>query len=238
MILIWGHSMPFQDLKLSKYNFYFAIGFLVILEILVAVFVLPGQYKQIGQEQAQLDQVNTDINNLNQSLSSLSQIDAKTLNNYFDKASAALPDEKKTSGLITGLSKLASASGMVMESLEFTPGLISTESGLPAPPPVPAVIQGGGIQSTTAFMVVSGDLPSLTTFLRNLHKASQLLGIYGVKYRVLSAAGLQTEVDIYVYYQPAQNIEELWKHSVALSDTDKEVLSKLAGKDIFNLQSE
>ena len=111
---------------LKQYVFYLGLGAIVLGEVFFALVILPGWVNSIGDDRVKLSVVSTETVDLTKTLNYLTQIDKPTLAALLVKANAALPDEKKTSGLVSGLAKLASSSGALIKSLEFIFGDVFT----------------------------------------------------------------------------------------------------------------
>lgn len=223
---------------LKQYVFYLVLGAIVLGEVFFALGILPGWVNGIGDDRSNLETVTSEVTELTKTLNYLTQIDKPTLASLLVKANAALPDEKKTSGLVSGLSKLASSSGALIKTLEFSPGLISTSSAIPTIPPAASeqVIKDGGIKTLPAIMTVQADFNSLIFFLQKLDKASQLLGVSGLKYTANASEGNQTNIGLYIYYQPPEVSTVLWKQSTPLTLQEQKSLDDLSSQDIFTLQ--
>lgn len=224
--------------NLKKYNFYIAIFTVILVEILFAFLVLPSGVNTINDNRSKLKALNSEIANLTQIIDSLENMDTKNLNNDLQKASAALPDQKKTAGLVTGLTNLASTSGVLLKNLEFAPGLISTDAASLAilRNPGEDIIKGEGIKAVNASMVVIADLNSLIDFLAKINKASQLLGVSSLHFGSQTGDNKQASIEFYILYQPAKKSSILLKQVTPLTESEKKVLESLSSKDIFILQ--
>lgn len=214
---------------LKQYVFYLGLGVVVLAEVFFAAVILPCWINSIGDDRSNLEKTTSEVTELIQTLDYLTQIDKPTLAALLLKANAALPDEKKTSGLVSGLSKLASSSGVLIKTLEFSPGLISTSSAVP-------VVSPAGIKTIPAIMTVQADLNSLIVFLQKLDKASQLLGVSDLKYTANSSDGNKANLGLHIYYQPPSKSAVLWKQSSPLTIQEQKSLDDLSSQDIFILQ--
>lgn len=224
--------------SLKKYSFYIVICIFLLLEILVAFFVLPSVVNTINDNRSKLKILNSEIADFTGIINSLASMDVNNLSSNLQKASAALPDEKKTAGLVTGLTNLASTSGVLVKSLEFAPGLISTDAASLKilQNPGEDVIKGGGIKAVNASMVVIGDLNSLIDFLTKINKASQLLGISNLNFGSQTGDNKQSSIEFYILYQPTKESSVLLKQVTPLTETENKVLESLSNEDIFILQ--
>lgn len=221
---------------LTKYRIYIVIFGVVVSEIIFGFIFFPPMIKNIQENFAKKDLVNLEIAELTTVLDSLAKINKENLGIDLSKAGAALPDQKKTAGLVTGLSNLALTSGVTVKNLEFSPGLISSGSASLEKKPTEDVIKGGGVKAVIASMTVLSDLDSLVDFLSKMDKASQLLGVSDVMFGHDISSGSQAKIGLYIYYQPLVDSVLLAKQILPLTETENKVLQGLSSKDIFILQ--
>lgn len=213
--------------KLRPYYFYFLVGAIFIANLVAVFWFLPKQGDKITQKWQGLQQTNQEIAELSKTISNLENSDKNNLTQNLSKAAAALPDKKKTSGLVTGLSDLAGQNGVLIKSLEFSPGKLATGSA------DESTTIGNGVKAITAFLEIRTDLPTLIIFLKKLQKISQILGITSVEF-----TGKSASLPLLVYYQPPRSGSLNWKQAELLTATETEVLKSLDAKDVFTLPPE
>ncbi|MBI3559107.1 hypothetical protein HY085_01810 [Candidatus Gottesmanbacteria bacterium] len=213
--------------KLKPYGFYFLAGAIFIANLVVAFWFLPQQVNKITEKWQNLQQTNQEITELSKTISNLENSDKNNLVQNLFKATAALPDKKKTSGLVTGLSDLAGQNGVIIKSLEFSPGKLATGSA------DESTTIGNGVKAITASLEIGTDLPTLIIFLKKLQKVSQILGITSVEF-----TGKEASLPLLVYYQPPRSGALNWKQVDLLTTAETEVLKSLESKDVFTLPPE
>lgn len=212
----------------KKYKLYILIFVVILVEALFVILFLPSTVNKIGENIAKKDVINLEIIELNTILDSLANLDKENLNSNLSKASAALPDQKKTAGLVTGLTNLALTSGATVKNLEFAPGLISTKAA--------SMKMGPGPKAVDASMTVIADLNSLVDFLSKINKASQLLGVSDLQFTNEISSGSQAKIGLYIYYLPLDETKITTKQITPPTETENKVLEGLSSKDIFILQ--
>lgn len=213
--------------KLKPYYFYFFAGIILLANLIAVFWFLPNQVKKNSQKWQNLQQTNQEIAELSKTISNLENSDKNNLTQNLSKATAALPDKKKTSGLATGLSDLAGQNGAPIKALEFSPGKLATGSA------DESTTVGNGVKAISASLEIGTDLPTLVVFLKKLQKVSQILGITSVEFTGKSASLL-----LLVYYQPPRAGVLNWKQVELLTAAETEALKSLDAKDVFTLPSE
>lgn len=213
--------------KLKPYYFYILAGVVFVTNLAAVFWFIPNQVNKVSQKWRDLQQANQEINELTKTISNLENSDKSNLTQNLAKAAAALPDKKKTSGLVTGLSDLAEQNGVLIKSLEFSPGKLATGSA------DESLTVGNGVKAITASLEVGADLPALITFLEKLQKVSQILGVTSVEF-----GGKGTSLPLLVYYQPPRSGILNWKQVELLTAAETEVLKSLESKDVFTLPPE
>lgn len=213
--------------KLKPYYFYISAGVIFIINLVAIFWFIPNQVNKVSQKWRDLQQTNQEINELTKTIYNLENSDKNNLTQNLFKAAAALPDKKKTSGLVTGLSELAGQNGVLIKSLEFSPGKLATGSA------DESTTIGNGVKAITASLEVSADLSTLITFLGKLQKVSQILGLTSVEF-----GSKGTSLPLLIYYQPSRTGSLNWKQVELLTVAETEVLKSLDAKDIFTLPSE
>src|SRR3989344_2419395 len=147
---------------------------MILIQLLLAGVFLPKLWTRIRESQQRWQALVVEVRDLTKASEVLAGIDGDTLLGFKEKVLAALPAEKKVSGVVSGVSALASQSGVVVTSLEFSPGKISTTSAINEA----EIKQGdvnveiGHVQAIPANLVVSGSTPAMLEYLRKLAEVS------------------------------------------------------------------
>lgn len=200
-------------------------------------FLLTAPYQQWGEItslQINKEQLSDEVTRLDKAITILTAIDQKQLAQDLASVNAALPGQKKTSGLVAGLSAVASASGVVVRELTFSPGRIATESSEVSN----EQLAGSKVRVVTASLSVGSDLPRLGSFLSKLQSASQLLGVSSVGFTAGSAREPLSTISLSVYYQPPSAGVIDWGEVRPVSDKERQILASLSSKDVFILPEE
>lgn len=225
----------------SKLLFYVGVLGLIFAEVLFLVFYAPGQVSQIFSSRGEIDKDAKEIETLSLAIAKIKALDEGELNGYLQAATAALPDEKMTSGVVTGMSTLAGSYGAAVKSLEFSPGLISTNSAALSDLPVLAESSvGSGVKQVTATLNLTVQMPALASFLAGLNKTSQLIGVNQVDFSANKGAANSAEVLLRIYYQPRRsfNIKTAAQNLKLLSDRDISLLEDLSKENVFTVPQE
>lgn len=202
------------------------LGSLIASELVAAVVVFPGKVNSILAMNEELTTTAKDVAGLKQATTYLNSLDEKILAGQVDRVTAVLPDEKKTSGLVTGLNDLAAASGVILKDINFSPGLIASSSG--------DIDVGSGVKAIPVGLSVSGELTSLTDFVSRVQTATQLLGATDLNYNLADNPAGGT-VSLIVYYLPPQNGVTSWQSMPTISEADKKLLGTFSSVDLFTL---
>jgi hypothetical protein len=220
-------------------SFYLLILSLLLVQAAFFIFYVPDQVTQIFKAREAVDKDAAEINNLAAALAKIQTIDAQSLSRYLAVATAALPDEKKTSGMVTGMTNLASTYGIGVKSLEFSPGLISSGSANLTNLPTSQVTLGGGVKQITASLTIFASIPSLIAFLEGLEKTSQMIGVNSVELGD-NAQRSEVSLQLQIYYQPPRsfNPDTAAKDLKLLGDEDVALLESLPEEDIFTVLPE
>lgn len=227
------------DIKInwSQLVFYFLVLVAFLAEGWFFSFFVPGQLAAILFSKDAVDRNAKEIADLQVALQKIQQADQESLSRYAHLATIALPNDKKTGGIVTGMSSLAATYGVGVKSLEFSPGLISSEeadlrNNFP-------VSLGGGVRQITANLTVSAKMSSLVTFLEGLERASQLIGVNSLTFNN-NPQGDYASLLLNIYYQPLPlfNPQTAVKTVKLLTQEDLSLLESLSEKDVFTVLQE
>ncbi|MCL4397489.1 hypothetical protein M1403_00420 [Patescibacteria group bacterium] len=227
------------DLKKIRPYFFFIFLFVVFAaELGVLVIFAPSLYSTILSARASLAAQTAEVNTLSDLVTALNQTDPANLAALQKKVTAALPDEKKTAGVVTGLTRLASSSGVVVNSLEFSPGLISTGSATAVVTNTSGeIVLGGGVKAIPAQLTVTADVPAVSRFLADLAKSSQMIGVTSVEY-THSGPKTSTALGLLLYFQPPKEGAVTPKQVQPLTSQEVGLAQSLPQEDIFTVAPE
>lgn len=217
--------------------FYIFAALIVMTEIAALYFLalpLPGK---ISDSWNRLTKDRQETEALNTLVSTLASTDVTSLEETRQKVNAALPDEKKTAGIIFGLTRLASSSGVIVNSLEFAPGLVSTSSGSLPRETVPKKTAEFGVKSIPASLTLTAEIGPLARFLDDLAKVNQVIGVEQVSLSRTSGRTI-ADVSLILYYQPPKTGTITWKQIQPVTAAEQEILESLTGVDIFRIGPE
>lgn len=232
-------GLLYTNINMVKVKTYLPfVVFVVVLltNILILVFVLPNKIFQIIDIKNQVDIISVEAKQLGLANEKLAAVDIGQLSTAAEIAGVGLPDEKKVAGLITGLGTVASSSGVVVKSISFSPGRVSTASAETNVVSSGEVEIGASVRAIAVTMTVNSSLGQFLDYLKKLQVASQLLGVTGMSY-LLSGTTPGGEVNLLVYYLPARIGKPSWLSVPTIDPSDLEVLAKLSRSDIFTLPS-
>jgi hypothetical protein len=236
-----GEKKPQDWEKLKRYGVYFLAVALLLAEIGGTIYLVFTRVPILQEKWAALAAVREEERQIAAAVAVLAGIDEGTLLEDLRRATAALPAEKKTSGLISGLVKLASQSGTLVTGLEFSPGLISTEAGKASPAAMlrkqyesGETVKSNGVKAVTVNAALVANLSALADFLRKLAAVSQMLAVTRVQYNTAGgAAGQTVGLTLLVPFQPLKEKEIDWRLVRALSAEEKKTVTDLPAEDIF-----
>lgn len=224
-------------IKITKPSaFLLLVGFIVALQVATTVFLLPKNLQKIPRLQSDIAGKKEDSLHLEKSLAVLGTLEDSQVQKLVSVALAALPDEKKTSGLFAGLTAVASASGVTVTSLEFTPGRVSTGSASLDSQNAKSFERQlpHNVRAINASLTVISDFSSLATFIDRVEKASQVLGVASVSFSKLETTEPEAQITLEVYYQPERTLlaTDILE---PISDQELNLAGSLSSKDIFKL---
>lgn len=223
--------------KIKTYAPFALLGIILLVEVLSLAFYFPKKIFELWDLKGRITLLSSDVKLLAQAQQELAAVDATQLSSYLKLAEVALPDEKKVAGLITGLTDVASSSGVAVKTVSFSPGRISVSTAS-------AGVVGGGtgeveigdkVRAIPVTMTVASSLTQFLDYLKKLQAASQLLGVTGITYSLSGQSG--GDLNLIVYYLPGRLGKPGWQYIPVISAEDLKVLSDLSPLDIFNLPS-
>lgn len=156
-------------------------------------------------------------------------------------AEAALPLEKDAASILIALENLSQQSLFTLDSVSFTPGLVSTESGTitqtnnPAVKAPPKQTQTGksahGAQILTVSIKGKGETTQFVAFLDLIYKIRRIFDILDMRiaYTVDEPDFLSTEMTLQTYYlPPISEISAIDAELPRISATEQKILADIA----------
>lgn len=212
-------------------SFYLIITFVIIVEILLAVFFIPNRIQSIMTKRQEIAQQSDDYRGLQAAVNALSQVDKSVLDRYLQRSTAAIPNEKKTTGIVSGLSVIAVTNGVMVRNLELNPGLISSAS---AQSPAPA---GTGLRFVPATLTVTANFQALNNFLTSLRKTSQIISVRDLTFDAVGDNN-RVQIGVQIYYLAPRSQSVSWSNIATLTPVEIDLLEKLPETDVFTLGQE
>lgn len=219
------------------YIFFIILGVFVLAEILVGGFIGNGIVSRILTNASEMPQLTKDTIQLEQTLSVVDSLDSGKIGQELSRATTALPSEKKVSGIVSSLTSLASASGVVVNKLELTPCKISTRSARLKTPALPAQLEVAsdcenvklekGVSGVPLTMQVLTSEAQLVDFVGKLHLVSPLLGVKNLEYTV-SPKGKMSTISLLLFFQPSTADLTKTDKLTPLSNEEENVVSGLS----------
>lgn len=222
-------------LVVRRFGLYLMLSAVILTEVGVVVGFAPRQWQEIGSLFERKAGLSFAVGKLTSALSVLRALDQKELAKELAQVDATLPDGKKTSGLVFGIGSIASASGVVLSSLEFSPGKLSTGSAQVTD----EAVAGTKVRQVQAEVTIGGgDLSTLTTFLAKIYAASQLIGVDRVSFSASSGRQPTASIRLQVYFEPRSSEPVDWGKVRPLLLSEGAVLGSLSSQDVFTLPEE
>lgn len=220
--------------------FYLGVVTVILVEAILLVTFLPTLYASLRGKMATADARGKEVSSFAEALSMLGSLESSQVDGYLAKVLLALPDEKKTSGVISGMTALASSSGVVVTDLEFSPGVVATNSaGTKDDSPQEKVIDEAlNVRAIPASLTIVATVDSLIDFLKKLATASQLIGVSAVSYSADRPGQIKATIAILIYYQPRDINKFSWRNLKAIPKEDVGFIQTLPDEDLFVLRNQ
>lgn len=225
--------------KILKYLPYLVMAIIMFIDAVLLMIIFPVEIIKLGDAWINYQSVQQENQNLKNINEILTVQDQKSVEPYVIKARAALPGEKKTAGLITGLSSFAAKYGVAIKTLDFSPGLIATSSALTGYNMTNnqgEIDLKANVKALPVSFTADTDISSLTKFLNALKITSQMLGVTTISFTQGPING-NVSVGVLVYYQPTSFSKTSWGNTKKLSAIDIELLGSFPTEDVFKLPS-
>ncbi len=213
---------------------YFLGGILILGELWFLATLVPRQVEEIRTLQKSQEEISKEVALLDKAVKILLAVDQRKLAKELVSVNAVLPSQKKTSGLVAGIAKIASESSVVLKELEFSPGKFSTDSAQTAEEKIP----GSQVRRVGAGLTIAGGLNELTVFLTKIQAASQLIGVDSLNFSSSTSRQQIAQIALQVYYEPVSSQAIDWSLVRPVSADEETVLRSLTASDVFILPGE
>lgn len=217
--------------------FFIAIGLVVAAEVALAVLLLPSRLSALGTLSGQVESSRKEVVELEGEVSALQGIDQREVEKELLLATSALPSEKRVSGLVSGLTNLASSSGTLLLDLNLSPGQLASRAG--------AVVNTGPTEASGAeesfpngvfgipmTMTLSGSEDQLEGLMTKLQMVSPLVGIKSVDYSV-GSAGSAAGFNLLIFFQPVGQVAVNKEAIVPISGAERQTMVKLSNRTLI-----
>lgn len=221
--------------RIRELGFYFLAAAVVLVEVVAVLGLIPSQWRELTALRANKMEKSQKVRELETGLSVLTTVDQRELVKQLAVVNAALPSNKKTSGLVSGIIRIASASGVALSSLEFSPGNVSTVS---AEAVEDEAVLGTKVRQMAATVTIGSDVLGLTTFLSKIASASQLIDTKEVSYSNNASRVRSAQITLQVYFQPESTELVKWGEIRPVSASESAILRALSSKDVFTVPQE
>lgn len=186
----------------------YAIGILVLSFGLVVFAVIPA-IQDIFKHQATIQKKKKDVAALQAKLLTLEQAETIQVVENSDLINSALLSKKPLLELMNSLSYVSHQADIKIDSIELTPGEISTESGQ-----IKQVSRSRnsdaslGYESLNVSLVISGDLQNINQFIQTVERMIPVTDVMSItlnERQFVSAEGqkevsYESEIDLSTYY--------------------------------------
>lgn len=161
------------------------IGMIFASIVLMIFFIVP-QVNGFFQKQNQIAREKEKLNNLKESLSTLSKESDLTLDSNLKIVSQALPPNKDFAAILNAISSTASVTGVSLGDFEFQIGNITKENIIPT-----------GTPNIKISLNISGSTSQTIAFIKELRKTIPISQVAGAK-----SSGSFAAIEIVFYYKP------------------------------------
>jgi len=232
--------LKFDKKQVQRLYSYVIIVMIIGVEALTVLYFLPKKIASLKEAQNNISQLTAEVRTLQETVNQLSGVKPAVLEADLKRARLALPDEKKASGVILGLTKLASSSGVVLVSAEFSPGVMSTESARVTDehPNVSTLAIGENVEVIPIQVGIIGGVDNIASFVKKISATGQLLGVNRVAFDAGLGQGSNTNIELFFYFQPPKESLGKVSQSFQISDQDNEIIKAIPSDDAFTLLGE
>lgn len=219
---------------LGKYLFAGAAALIIISEAIFLIWFMPGRLEEVKANSSVISELEVSARSLEEAITVLDNTNTEKLSSDLALAEIALPSEKRVTGLVSGLTNLASSSGTAVKKIEIAFGKVSTESGKVVPGALVQEIKdvplGSDVVGVPLTFEVEAEALPVLDLVGKIQEAMPLLGIKEVEYSVSgdkNSAGLS----VLIYSQPGETFKKTKINKILpLTQKESDFLNQLKGK--------
>ena len=212
------------DNRTSIYLLPFLGGMLIVI---VSFFVVIPKAREIPATRQTINEQEIRLVSLGKKRKLLESVESGSTKKYLDDANLALPSDKDVPSIITTLENTALSSGVTLDSLDLSPGVVSTESGTKEN-------QGEsrkGANLVTVSAVIRGSTEQFRDFVTKLHIVKRIFDIQSIKLSYFPDQKdiLQGNFSLTTYYlSPITQIGGVETELPPISQEEQSLFAKLA----------
>lgn len=189
---------------------------IILFVISPTLTLLLGEYDKLKSDQEELAVLTEKANKL----ASLNEAETRSL---LSISTLALPSEKESFGIVSGLERLAATSGAKLDSFTWSPGVITTSSGVIKVDSDERTL--GHFVVTSPFIVtMSGSQNAIYDFIDLAYRSLRIMGV-----ETVSLGDGEMTIKMTTYYQKLKS--NLGGVAVPLEDlttADRQVIEKIS----------
>lgn len=212
-------------LLLKKYRTQLILSGSVFLIFGITTYVLIPRFQAILDTQTEINFKQDELVRIQKKRSLLDSMDRSSIGKQLEEVIASLPNDKDTASILISLENISANTGIAIESIGFSPGLVSTEAAATAGE------TKYGVDIIPVRIEVRGNVGQFTAFLHQLLESKRLFDIDN-----LSVSGFADRPDsvnailfLVAYYLPSiTEIGAVESPIQELSDDERKTLTTLA----------
>ncbi|MEK7166026.1 MAG: hypothetical protein AAB874_04440 [Patescibacteria group bacterium] len=191
---------------IRRYKDYFFPALSLGLITLLSLFVFIPELKQLIDSYQQVGIRNDQLARLTSKRRLLESISSNATTIYLAEADKALPADKDAASILVSAQNLAQVSGLSLDGVDLSPGLISSASGeaVIKPGRVTPVSKRGVAALLPVALKLRGTSAQLIEFLKQIENTRRLIDITSVEvsYAVDTVDFMTASFAVNVYYLP------------------------------------
>lgn len=219
---------------LGKYLLAGTAALIIISEVIFLFWFVPGRLEEVKANSRVISDLEVSAKSLEEAVVVLDNTNTEKLSSDLALAELALPSEKRVTGLVSGLTNLASSSGTVVNKIEISFGKVSTDSakvdsGIVGEEikDVPLANDVVGVPMT---LEVEAEALPVLDLVGKIQEAMPLLGIKEVEYSV-SGDKKSAGLSVLIYSQPGETFKKTKINKILpLTQKESDFLDQLKRK--------
>ena len=221
----------------DRYGFIFLPIGSGMLILLITLNVLLPKVDSIKSSQNLVGQKKIQLEVLMKKLALLQSVTSEKTTQLLQEAETALPQTKDASSLLSALDNLSGTTQLVIDSINLSPGIVSTEAARPAPKVAtdkakPAVSVISQTANTLPIVITThGTSEQLRNFLKQVQTTRPLFDIQTaeISFSLESSDSLSAIFNLNAYYlPPIVEIGEIDSQLPQITDEEQNILAALA----------